>query len=265
VPPQERAEGTDTSMAAARADMRAQQARDVAGDQPGLLQRLAGGTEAEADSDAYFTAEEGSEDEFFDLPTDFEAVAHEKRRVTPEEAVDLLTEAGHEPTTLEACFGALKAICGARDLAPPADSAKGVYGVFAALRAAGKAPRDKTRGAAAAAVPAQAAAAPAQFVAPPGYVLVERYGQRVYLKDNGHALPEAAIAQLVAGANGDNARGWHRSDKMRGAPLLAPYLHPSKSDPTLYLLGDNRPNHTDGVMMVEIVKSGRVNDGVHVF
>lgn len=103
---------------------------------------------------------------------------------------------------------------------------------------------------------------------PVGYTKVTSFGRDIWLKDvHGYLDNEnIAIDHLVEGAHEGN--GWHTSSKISGASSSDYYLHPSKGDPTLYLMDQSvgaRKKHTDGLPMIEILRAGNVNGGNHKF
>ena len=178
-------------------------------------------------------------------------------------AVRLLIQAGHtQAITLKEFQELLAAACRGRYQMLPKASIRGAWTAFATeIEGDGK---TKTRGAAAAAnLPGAAAAAPVP--APAGYQLLTNIEGTAYVKDNGFKLGNVGEGHLVRGANSATRDGWHQSGRIKGANATDYYLHPSKKDPTLYLLGANPGPHVDGILMVDVVKQGTVNDGMHRF
>lgn len=107
-----------------------------------------------------------------------------------------------------------------------------------------------------------AAAGSAEVAAPAGYTKVTAFGQSVYL-DTGARLDAVAKAHLVSGAFGGT--GWHQSSNISGATAADHYLHPSKKDPTLYLLRDDGVHAPNGLRKFTITKTGNVSGGMHRF
>lgn len=105
-------------------------------------------------------------------------------------------------------------------------------------------------------------ALPAPAAPPAGYTLVTSGPQAVWLNDGGYALDQVAQTHLVQGAHGGT--GWHQSHKISGASSTDYYLHPSKKDPTLYLMRMDGA-HADGNLKITITKTGTVSDGEHRF